>query len=65
MRSQSGGSVPKEKASGTRSTLQGAAAPSNSPIMRPPVSSRKYPYDAGSSSTGRSARTPSIGSVMR
>ena len=40
MRSQSGGILPNEKSSGTRSTIQGAHTGSNSPIIRPPPSSR-------------------------
>ncbi len=40
MRSQSGGSEPKEKSSGTPSTCHGAHTGSNSPIISPPTSSR-------------------------
>ncbi len=40
MRSQSGGSSPKEKSSGTPSTFHGAHTGSNRPIIRPPTSSR-------------------------
>ena len=47
------------------STCQGAQTDSNRPSISPPPSSRKYPYEDGSSSTGRSACTPSTGSVMR
>jgi hypothetical protein len=43
IRSQSGGSVPKEKSSGTPSTRHGAQTVSNNPSIRPPPSSRKYP----------------------
>ncbi len=41
IRSQSGGSAPKEKVSGMRSTCHGAHTDSKSPTMRPPPSSRK------------------------
>jgi hypothetical protein len=40
IRSQSGASSPNEKSDGTPPTLHGAQTGSNSPIMRPPPSSR-------------------------
>ncbi len=40
MRSQSGEISPKEKSSGTPPTFHGAHTGSNSPIIRPPTSSR-------------------------
>src|SRR5215813_9594829 len=48
IRSQSGGSSPKEKFSGMPPTFHGAQTASKRPIMRPAPSSRKYPYDDGS-----------------
>ena len=41
IRSQSGGSSPNEKSSGTPPTFHGAQTASNSPSIRPPPSSRK------------------------
>ena len=41
IRSQSGGSSPNEKSSGTPPTFHGAHTGSNRPTIRPPPSSRK------------------------
>jgi hypothetical protein len=65
MRSQSGGSSPNEKSSGMPPTFHGAQIGSNMPIIKPPTSSRKYPYDPGSSSTGNEALIDGIFSVIR
>src|SRR5450759_722732 len=65
IRFQSGGSSPKEKSGGIPSTFHGAQTGSNRPIMRPAPSSRKYPWEAGSSRTGQVRDTSGIGSVSR
>jgi hypothetical protein len=46
-------------------TFHGAQIGSNSPTIIPPTSSRKYPYDPGSSSTGHVGDSPGIFSVIK